>query len=182
MIEIKATTRRVFLFPAPVPLALEFFSSFRRITQFLPHISLVKEFENGRYRLLYSTVEMAAYEVHIFADVETEVDEPARTIVVGPADDIIPVKSKATLRSLTAPGSYSSRSDFRKAGEFQSEIEYVMELGAILPRPRGLKFIPDNVLNSIADNITHRRMEEIINGFITQSRIAFSHWQEKQLP
>jgi hypothetical protein len=45
-----------------------------------------------------------------------------------------------------------------------------------------LKFIPDNVLNSIADNITHRRMEEIINGFITQSRIAFSHWQEKQLP
>jgi hypothetical protein len=182
MIEIKATTRRVFLFPAPASLALDFFSDFRRIVQFLPHISLVKGFENGRYRLLYSTVEMATYEVHIFADVETVVDEETQTLAVNPAMDIVPVKSKAKLRSLTAPGSYSSRSFFRETGDFECEIEYDMALGAVLPRPLGLKFVPGNMLNKVADNITHKRMEEIIDGFIGRSVAAFSYSQEGKIP
>lgn len=175
MIEIKATTRREFLFPAPVPLALDFFSDFSRIAQLLPHISLVRDFEDGRYRLRYSTIELAAYQVHIFADVETEVDRATQTLTVKPARDIVPVKSKATPRSLTAPGSYSSRSFFREAGEFQCEIAYIIELGAKLPPPLGLKFIPGNVLNRIADGITYHRMEEIIDGFIAKSITAFSH-------
>jgi len=179
MIEIKATTRRVFLFPAPVPLALHFFSDFRRVTQFLTHISLVREFENGRYRLLYSTVELAAYEIHIFADVATEVDEHTQTLTIRPAVDTVPVKSKARLRSLTAQGSYGSHSIFREAENNHCQIEYIMELGATLPRPPGIKFVPESVLNSIADNITHRRMEEIIDDFITKSIITFFHHQEK---
>lgn len=175
MIDIKATTRRTFIFPAPVPQALEFFSNFRRITEFLPHISLVQDFEDGRYRLLYATVELATYEIHIFADVATSLDEFAQTITVQPATNIKPVKSKATLRSLRASGSYSSQSFFREVGEWESEIEYVMELGATLPRPLGLNLIPTAVLNSIADNITHHRMEEIIDGFIERSILAFPH-------
>jgi hypothetical protein len=178
MIEIKATTRRTFTFPAPVPQALEFFSNFRRITEFLPHISLVREFEDGRYRLLYSTVELAAYEVHIFADVVTVVDENAQTITVLPAADIKPVKPKARLRSLRASGSYTSQSFFRVAGELESEIEYVMELGANLPRPPGLNLVPGAVLNGIADNITLHRMEEIIDGFIAKSISMYSNLQE----
>jgi hypothetical protein len=178
MIEIKAATRREFKFPAPVPLALDFFSSFRRITQFLPHISLVREFEDGRYRLLYSTVELATYEVHIFADVATLVDESDQTITVSPALDFLPVNSKAGLRSLTAPGHYSSRSIFHNAGDNQCEIEYILELNASLPRPLGLSLVPGTVLNSIALSITHRRMEEIIDGFITRSKNAYSQWYD----
>jgi hypothetical protein len=180
MIEIKATTRRVFLFPAPVPLALDFFGNFRRVTQFLTHISLVREFEGGRYRLLYSTVELAAYEIHIFADVETEVDRQTQTLTIRPAQGTVPVKSKVRLRSLTAQGSYGSRSIFREAENNHCEIEYIMELGARLPRPSGIRFVPESFISSIADNITHQRMEEIIDGFITLSISAFSHWQENQ--
>lgn len=179
MIEIKATTRRVFQFPANAALALHFYSDFRRITQFLNHISLVQEFDHSRYRLLYSTVEMAAYEVRIFADVETEIDEESLTLTVRPTTGIDRVSTKSTLRSLTAPGSYASQSKFREIGDNDCEVEYIMELGATLPRPKGLRFVPENVLNPIAENITHRRMDEIINGFIAKSLPAFLATQEK---
>lgn len=177
MIEIKASTRRVFLFPANAALALKFYSDFRRITQFLHHISLVQEFDDSRYRLLYSTVEMAAYEVRIFADVETEVDERSLTLTVRPTTGIGPVKTKSTLRSIIASGSYASHSIFRETDDDQCEVEYIMELWATLPRPKGLRFVPDSVLNPIADNITNRRMDEIINGFIANSVPAFLAWQ-----
>jgi hypothetical protein len=180
MIEIKASTRREFLFPAPVPLALDFFSSFRRVTQFLPHISLVKEFEDGRFRLLYSTVEIASYEVHIFADVKTEVDEAAQTLTIRPARDGVPVKTKAKFRSLTTQGSYGSHSIFQKAGKNQCYIVYNMELGARLPKPPGVKFLPESVINNITEGITYRRMEEIIDGFITRSMIAYAHWENER--
>ena len=179
MIEIKATTRRTFLFPAPASLALEFYSDFRRITQYLPHISLVEQFEDNRFRLLYSTTEMAAYQIHLFADVETEIDEPSQILYVRPAGGVAPVQSKATLRSLIAPGNYSSRSLFRPMGN-QSEIEYSLELGGRLPRPLGLNRVPGSVLNPIADNITNRRMNEIIDGFIARSIADFPRWQAAQ--
>ena len=178
MIDIKAATRREFTFPAPAPIALDFFSSFRRITQFLPHISLVREFGDGRYRLLYSTVELATYQVNIFADVATQVDELTQIITVTPATDIPPVKSKSGFRSLTSAGSYSSRSTFQPVNESECAVEYVLELQANLPQPSGLRFVPSHFLNGIADAITHRRMEEIIDGFIAKSIIAYSQWQE----
>jgi hypothetical protein len=176
MIEIKAIARRVFLFPATIPLALQFFSDFPRITRFLPHISLAHTYENGRYRVLYATTELAAYQVHIYADVETEIDEAAQTLYVRPSTNSAPVKSEATLRSLTAPGIYRSRSHFREAGE-QCEVEFVMELEANLPRPFGLHLMPGSILNRIADNITNHRMNEITNGFIGQSIDAYSYWE-----
>jgi hypothetical protein len=179
MIEIKATTRRTFLFPAPASLALQFYSDFRRITQDLPHISLVEQYGDSRFRLLYSTTEMAAYQVHIFADVETEIDETNHIFHVRPAAGIPPAKSKATLHSIIAPGRYYSRSTFRPVGD-QSEVEYYLELGGHLPRPLGLNLIPGSVLNSIADNITNRRMNEIIDGFIALSIADFPRWQAEQ--
>ena len=176
MIEVKATARREFLFPAVFPLALQFFSDFRRVTQFLPHISLVQETADQRYRLLYSTTELSAYHVYIFADVETEIIESEQTLYVRPAQDAAPVKSKATLRSLTAPGHFSSRSLFREAGD-QCQVEFDMELSALLPRPLGMRFVPGSVLNRIAASITNQRMDEIIEGFITKSIAAYSKWK-----
>ncbi len=190
MIEIKATARRKFLFPANVPQALQFYSDFPRITQYLPHISLVQSHKDdlpndndspyhdspnfGRYRVLYATTELGAYQVHIFADVETEIDTAAKTLYVRPSNTITPIKSKTTLRSLTAPGSYNSRSIFRDVGD-ECEVTFIMELSAVLPRPSGLRFMPNAVLNRIADSITNHRMNEIISGFISQSIQAFSH-------
>jgi hypothetical protein len=173
MIEIKATARRVFHFPATVPLAIQFFSDFPRVTQFLPHISLIETFENGHHRVLYETIELAAYRVHIFADVKTEIDVANRTLYVRPSEIFPAVKARSTLRSLTAGGSYRSDSIFRETAD-ECEVTFVMELAATLPRPSGLRFVPESVLNRIADNITNHRMNEIIEGFITKSVKAYS--------
>jgi hypothetical protein len=176
MIEIKAAARREFLFPAALPPTIKFFSDFRRVTHFLPHISLVQETaENQQYRVLYATSELATYQIHIFADVEIELVEPEQTLYVRPALDFIPVKSRATLRSLTASGTYSSRSVFREAGD-QCDVLFEMALSATLPRPLGLRFMPGSVLNRIADNITNQRMDEIIDGFIYNAVKAFPAW------
>lgn len=173
MIEIQATASREFLFPAALPLAIEFFSDFRRVTHFLPHISLVQETaESQQYRVLYSTIELAAYQVHIFADVKTEFDPTQKILYVRPATGFQPVQAKATFRSLTASGSYSSRSVFHEAGD-QCDILFEMQLGATLPRPLGLRLMPGPVLNHIADSITNQRMEEIIESFIQSSIKAY---------
>jgi hypothetical protein len=62
----------------------------------------------------------------------------------------------------------------------QSEVEYYLELGGHLPRPLGLNLIPGSVLNSIADNITNRRMNVIIDGFFALSIADFPRWQAEQ--
>jgi hypothetical protein len=176
MIAIKAAARREFLFPAALPLVIEFFSDFRRVTDFLPYISLVQETaESQQYRVLYSTVELATYQIHIFADVKTELDERQKILYVRPATDFQPVQPKATLRSLTASGSYASRSVFHEAGD-QCDVLFEMELSALLPRPLGLRLMPGGILNRIADSITNQRMGEIIEGFIYRSVKAYQAW------
>ncbi|MGD9099624.1 MAG: hypothetical protein PVF45_04025 [Anaerolineae bacterium] len=178
MIRIEGTIRRTFTFPAELPLAFAYYSDLSRLLPYLPHISLARAYSYNQFRVLYDTVELGTYRIRIFCDLQAQLDGEKKILYVNPLNTGTPVKTQAKTRSTTAQGQFSSRSVFRDAGA-KTEVEYRLRLRANLLPPLGLRFMPGAMVNRIADNITKRRMREIVEGFIQRSIHAFPHWLDE---
>jgi hypothetical protein len=174
MIDIAASSRRAFVFPAELPLAYAYYGDVERILNYLPHISLVCAYGPDSFRLLYSSTELGTYHVRIVADVQTRLEEGWR-IWVQPLDDIPAVESKAGLSSLETRGYFSSCSAFFDQGG-ETRIEYGLELRAELPIPGGLRIMPRGMIGRIVRSVTQTRIREIVDGFVERSVVAFPHW------
>ncbi len=174
MIHISGSARRAFTFPAPLPVAYAYYADVSRLLNYLPHISLVRAFGPDRFRLLYHSLELGAYRIRIYADVQTTL-EKGWVLRVHPLEGITPVSPKAGLHSATTHGYFSSRSVFYDAGE-ETRIEYSLQLEGKLPVPLGLRFMPKSMVNHIAQSITNMRIREVCEGFIERSIEAFPHW------
>jgi hypothetical protein len=168
VILINGTTRQTFLFPADVATASTFYGDFSRILRYLPHIQLVKAYRPDQFRVMYHTLELNVYRVRIYCDLQVHYNETTQTLHVTPIFDKPPIRSEATVNSLTAPGYFTSQSVFHAQGD-QTSVDYGLNLEARLPKPFGLMLMPDRVTQQIAQNITEWRVHEISNGFIKRS-------------
>ncbi len=168
MIRLAGSTRRSFIFPADLPTTWAFYGDLARLTDYLPHIHLVKTFGPQQFRLMYHTIELGVYRVRIYCDMQARLETKTHTLRVVPLDEHPPIAASATVNSLTAQGLYTSRSVFRAEGR-QTRVDYSLELKATLPKPLGLNFMPDGVLERIARNITRWRIQEIADGFVNRS-------------
>jgi hypothetical protein len=175
MIRIAGSHQRVFTFPAELPIAFAYYSDLGRVLTYLPHIFLVQAYQYDRYRMLYSTVELGMYHIRIFCDLQSQLDEKERTLIISPLKNAPGVKPTTGVRSATTQGFYSSRSLFHEA-DGETGVEFSMRLCADLPTPQGLRFMPSYVVNRIAHNITRWRIREIAEGFIERSIDAFPYW------
>jgi hypothetical protein len=168
VIKISGTTRQTFNFPADVATASHFYRDFNCILHYLPHIQLVKAYGPDQFRVMYHTLELSIYRVRIYCDLQVRYDEATQTLHVAPLLNKLPVKSEATVHSLTAQGYFTSQSVFRPRSD-HSLVDYRLSLEARLPKPFGLMLIPDRVIEQIASNITDWRIHEIASGFIRRS-------------
>jgi len=179
MIQVVGTKQREFIFPGNPQTALTFYNDFSRLTTFLPHITLTTQATPDQVRMRYHTRELGAYQVTIFADLQTRTNhDPAdntRVLWVEQATNFDPVASHSGFNTTTAHGRFQSESRFYPHGN-QTRIDYTIHLQAELPSPVGLRFVPQGLLNRIAQSIAQGRMEEIINGFIQHSIGAFPAW------
>lgn len=174
MIEISGSTQFSFVFPADRQTAYEFYSDVNRIISFLPLIQLVSASDHNQYRILFSSVELGAYSIHIFCDVRMELVPGQHLWRLLAADQLPPITSKASLNSTTARGQYRSVCQFKDMGANETEIDYQLELYAKLLRPKGLRFMPKGVVNKIANNIALKRTQEIAEGFVVNSVRQFT--------
>lgn len=174
MIQISGSAQRSFVFPANLKKAFSYFAVINRTISFLPHISIVKEFTAGRYRLLYRYLESGLYPVMIYCDVLAAVDREKHTIRFSPFTGYAPLKSKAGLYSMACQGYYNSETIFTVFGE-QTRVEYSIQVDASLPVAFTLRFIPSAIINNIAQNKLRRHIEEITNSFIDRSTLAYTH-------
>lgn len=174
MIKVAGHAERSFVFPAELPIAYAYYGDVARLLNYLPHISLVRAYGPDRFRLLYNSTELGAYQIQIFADVQTTLDE-GWVLRVHPLSGIAPAASSASLHSSTAQGFFASRSFFRDEGE-ETHIDYSLDLRAKLPTPLGLRLMPGGVINRIASSITNSRIRETVEGFVNLSIAAFPHW------
>ena len=174
MIRIASAAQRSFTFPADLPTTCTYFRDFKRILGYLPHIRLLWAYGPDRFRLLYGATELGIYRVRIICDVQATFDESEKTLCMTSVSGIPPAAPRAGMYSLAAQGYYASASTFHPAGDC-TRIEYRLQLRAHLPRPLGLKLVPDAIVEQVARNITQRRIQEIADEFIERSMAEFRH-------
>lgn len=175
MLKIAGSNTRTFTFPTDVATAIEYYRDFPRLIQFLPHIELDEIYDDHRFRMVYSATEMGAYTITIFCDVQAQVMPEQGLIRLLPLEGNKPVKAKASFNAAQVQGFYASEGLFVADGK-NTFIEYTFELLANLPRPKGLRFMPAVMVDGIAQNITHWRVREIVDGFIDNSLAALPDW------
>jgi len=173
MIQISGSTKRLFLFPASVQKSFEYFRDIPRSIDFLPHISLVRSFAPGQYRMLYSFLESGLYRVKIYCDVYAILNQNKGFIRIQPLDENPPVKSESGLYFMTGQGHYDSEITFSESGD-KTRIEYSIRIDARLPVPLTLRLIPNSLLNGSAQRKLSLHTDEIIDQFIERSVRAFT--------
>jgi len=171
MIKVGGSTRRDFIFPTSVEHAIAFYDDLDRIVSCLSHITMVEKFAPNEMRVMYNTKELGTYQIHIYSDLQTAVDYKEKVLYVNAANNHSPAASHSSFNSCGTHGVFRSSSHFMPFGG-HTRVIYEVELRADLPTPSGLRFVPGRVLDKIANNITNGRIDEIINGFISQSIAA----------
>jgi hypothetical protein len=179
MIEINGSAQRTFSFPAPRPLAYEYYSDFHRIVPFLPHISLIDQYAPHQFRLRYQATELGIYRVNIVADVQTVLDSTGHALSVTALAGQQPIADRASLTGATTQGYYTSHSLFTDR-DGATVVDYRLQLRATFPTPNGLQLVPGSLLNQLAAGITRSRIQEILDAFIAQSIAAFPRWRAQQ--
>lgn len=179
MITLNGTIQRRFYFPADPLTALIYFSDLSRVTYLLPHITVVETYSSDRVRIRYQTVELGAYTINIYCDLQSTVDVEKQEIVIGPVDGGEEVQQACTLNATTGYGYYSSYAKlFPEDGG--TGIDYHFQFQSRLLRPRGLSMMPKRVVDRIAHSISLGRVEEIAEGFIENAVEAFDDWHADQ--
>ena len=180
MINITGSIKRAFVFPAVPKVALTYYSDISRVAEFLPHISLVHTYTPNQIRMLYETVELGAYTIQIYSDLESSVDWDEMILTVYPVkiETAAPIQPETSVRHSTGSGLFAIETHFFDMGS-QSRVEYTIRLQAELERPLGMRLMPKRVVRRIAQSITDERVKEIADGFIKQSIAAFPQWKPK---
>jgi hypothetical protein len=168
MIKIAVSARRVFALPADLAASRAHFRDFRQTLQCLPDLCLVKTYAPDQYRILYSATHAGVYRVDLYSDIWARFDDAEDALCVTPLQGIPPAASKVTLGSLTGQGVYSSRLILRSAGE-RTNAKYEVQITATLPKPVGLKLIPNQAVRLFVEGVVRRRIQEITDAFIQGS-------------
>ena len=178
-LRISGTTRRVFMFPASMPETFAYYRDIGRSLGYLRNITTVQRFAPDQYRLVYSAKEGALYRVKIYCDVLAEADAEEYRIHILPLTGKIPVKSTVCMNEMTCQGYYTSEIVFIEH-QCQTHVETSIDIEARLPIPAALLWIPHALLSVAANNIFLLRLDEVVNGFIDQSKLAYSPEEDKK--
>jgi len=179
MITLDGIIQRKFFFPADPLTTMIYFSDLSRVVYHLPHINVVETYSTSRVRIRYQTVELGAYTINIFCDLDLKVDNEQYVIQIDPLTGCEPVAVDATLNATTGYGYYTSTARLtpEKGG---TAIDYLFKFQSKLQRPRGLRMMPKRIVDRIAQSISLGRVEEIAEGFMQGATEAFTEWHAGQ--
>jgi len=167
-ISIAVSVRRTFALPLDLAAARRQFCDFRQALRYLPDIGLVRTHAPDEYRIRYSAIHAGVYRVDLYSDVRAWYDQADDALCVMPLQGIAPVASRVTPASLTGQGDYSSRLSLRAAGA-RTHASYEVQIKAALPKPVGLKLVPNSAVRLFVERVVRRRIQEITDAFIRRS-------------
>lgn len=173
MIHLTGSTQRSFIFPAELTSAFAYYSDINRICQFLSHISVVRIFSPGQFRLLYSAMELGFYRIRIYCDIQMMLDARTHHLSIRPLEGIPPVRTTANLYSIDCQGRFSSESIFHANGD-QTRVDYSIFIQARFPAPLAIRIMPEPLLTNLANDIMQWRIDEIVEGFIDRSTHTYT--------
>ena len=179
MITLNGTIQRKFYFPADPLTTLIYFSDLSRVTYLLPHIAVVDAYSSDKVRIRYQTVELGAYTINIFCDLNSTVDLDNMEIVIGPLADCEQIPQEVSLNATTGHGYYASTAKLSPEDD-GTAIDYYFQFKSELLRPRGLRMMPKRVVDRIAHSISLGRVKEIAEGFMENALDAYDDWRAEQ--
>ena len=177
MIRLTGAVSLTFTFPAPLTLAYAYYSDFPTVLTFLPHIKVVRMYDDYHFRLLYTSSEFGGYKMQIYCDIRATMEGGHHMLRIVPEESLPPVEAKAGLNSSSGRGYFSSRALFFEADQ-GTKIEYEFQLQSDLPRPVGMRLMPGRVVNGVARQVAKSRMREVAEGFIERSIEHFPRWRQ----
>jgi len=180
MINITGSIKRAFVFPAIPKVALIYYSDISRVAEFLPHITLIHTYAENQIRMLYETVELGAYTIQIYSDLESRVDWDKMALQVYPVkiETAPPIEPETSVRHTKGSGLFAIDTQFFDMKD-QTRVEYTIRLQAEMERPLGMRLMPKRVVKRIAQSITDERVKEIADGFIKSSIEGFPEWESQ---
>ncbi|MCP4361619.1 MAG: hypothetical protein GY796_26715 [Chloroflexi bacterium] len=176
MITISGKAQLTFMLPTDVETAFQFYQDVNRILPYLPRIQFIESHGDQHLRICYVSRELNAYDVKIYCDVQALADHSNYSLRLVPKEAAPEIKAKSGFNKTLAYGRYSSASIFYPNGN-QTRLDYQIHLFAELPKPWAIKFVPDAVMDGIANSITNHRIKEIAHGFIQQSLGDLAAWK-----
>mgnify|MGYP000854127501 CR=1 FL=1 len=179
MIKLAGGVSLAFRFPAPLPVAFAYYSDLRTVLHYLPHVEVNHVYGDDHFRLYYNSVEFGGYTMHIYCDIRATFEDSLHMIRIVPEESPPEVEERAGINSSTARGTFTSQGLFFDEGQ-ETRIEYEFELYSNLPRPLGMRLMPQRMVNGIASNVARTRMREVAQGFIERSLAAFPEWCQQQ--
>jgi len=180
MITLNGSIQRQFYFPADPLTTLIYFSELRRVAVHLPHIGVVETYSDNQVRIRFQTVELGAYTISIYCDLELTVDVDNYAIYIAPMTGCKPVAGEATLNATAGYGFYNSTARLTPADDDGTNIDYRFQFESKLERPRGLRMMPRRIVDRIAQSISMGRVGEIADGFMDNAAEAFADWLAMQ--
>ena len=180
MITLNGIVHRQFFFPADPLTTLIYFSDLSRIAFYLPHINVVESYTDNRVRIRYQTVELGAYTINIYCDLDLTVDVAGYVIQIDPLAGCPEVEGDATLNATTGYGFYTSTARLTPVEDDGTNIDYHFHFESKLQRPRGLRMMPRRIVDRIAQSISLGRVQEIAEGFMESAIEAFPAWYAEQ--
>lgn len=180
MIKIAGSAKLSFTLPTDLETAFAYYSDIERVLSFIKYITIINA-EDGRYRLQYDTIELGAYHIQVVCDVMVEQLVEERVVKIIPIDALPPVPSQSSMSGTSGRGTYSSEARFAPDPE-GTRIDYTLSMHAALQPPLGLRFMPGRITGKIAQNITTRRLKEVADSFIEESKNAFPLWSRQFRP
>ncbi len=176
MITLNGRIQRQFYFPADPLTTLIYFSELSRVALHLPHIGVVDKYTDNQIRIRFQTVELGAYTINIYCDLELTVDVDNYAIYVAPMNGCEPVEGQSTLNATSGYGFYNSTALLTPAEDNGTNIDYRFQFESKLERPRGLRMMPRRIVDRIAHSISMGRVGEIADGFMDNAAEAFADW------
>ena len=176
MITLNGRIQRQFYFPADPLTTLIYFSELSRVALHLPHIGVVDKYTDNQIRIRFQTVELGAYTINIYCDLELTVDVDNYAIYVAPMNGCEPVEGQSTLNATSGYGFYNSTALLTPAEDNGTNIDYRFQFESKLEWPRGLRMMPRRIVDRIAHSISMGRVGEIADGFMDNAAEAFADW------
>lgn len=173
MLHISVSNHRKFEIACDVATVEKHFSDFERMVEDLPDLKIVRAWGPKQYRIRYKSNTNKVYTVNLISDVQARFDPVSHALLVSPLRGHPSVSAKATLRSLTGQGDYTSRLVFhsKKGG---TVVDYDLSIDASIPKPVRLSLVPDSVARILIQAVVKYRVQEIADLFVnrTVSRLA----------
>mgnify|MGYP001157939851 CR=1 FL=1 len=169
MLHVSARIDRRFELPVRLAVAEAHFRDFRQTLPDLPELDLTAELGPGQYRVRYRATVRGVYQVELFTDIAAHYDDKAHALVVTALEGHEPVRSEVTLRSMKAHGRYASRLALAGKG-VTTQVHYELAISADLPKPQGLRLLPDKLAAMAIEKVMQGRAEASTNAFIDRTR------------